>query len=348
MNARAWHLLSIITAVFLLAACQPQQSQVVELPTLASLPTLTPSDTPTFTPTPTDTLTPTPTDTPTITPSVTPSLTVTSSLTPTFTLTPTNTVTPTLTPTDTPTLTPTPNTPQIVSFTSSVTSTAPNTNLTLRWSTVADAARIDQLNQQGAVVQTFSVPPAGEIAVAIPANQGRLVVYRLAALRGGQEATRSIPITITCPIAWFFGNEFAPANSGCPAAVGAVASGKYQPFERGLMIYVTANGLDRIYGLQNEGSRYISYSSGWDDDDDLDYPDPPDNLEKPQEEFRWAYLNTLAPIGTWQDALGWATADINRDSRTIQFEDTGAFYIDSPVGVYRFSGGDSGTWIKIK
>ncbi len=348
MKARAWRLLSIITAVFLFAACQPQQSQVVELPTLASLPTLTPSDTPTITPSPTATLTLTPTDTPTVTPTVTPSLTVTASLTPTFTLTPTNTVTATPTFTDTPTLTVTPNTPQILDFTSSATSAAPNTNVTLRWSTIADSARIDQLNQQGAIVQTFSVPPSGEITVAIPGNYGRLAVYRLAALRGGQEATRSIPITVTCAIAWFFGNEFAPANSGCPVAVGAVASGKYQPFERGLMIYVTANGLDRIYGLQNDGSRYISYRSDWDDDDDLDYPDPPDDLEKPQEDFRWAYLNTLAPVGTWQDALGWATADINRDSRTIQYEETGAFYIDTPNGVYRFSGGDSGNWMKIR
>src|SRR5690606_29717429 len=172
--------------------------------------------------------------------------------------------------------------------------------------------------------------------------------YRLAAIRGGQETARSIPITVSCAVAWFFGNEFAPVNSGCPVALGAVAAGKYQPFERGLMIFVTANGLNRIYGLQNANNRYISYVSGW-DGGSIDYPDAPSGLQRPQEEFRWAFLNTLAPVGTWQDALGWATGDINRDSRTIQFEDSGAFYIDAPGGaVYRFSGGDSGTWMKIK
>lgn len=347
MNTHLWSILSIIAALFLTAACQPEP-QVIELPTLASLPTLTPSDTPTMTPFPTDTPTPTPTDTPTITPTYTPSLTVTPSLTPTSTVTPTNTVTPSPTPTDTPTVTPTPDTPQILDFTASSTSPVPGANVTLRWSSIADAARIDQLNQQGAVVQTFSVPPSGEITVTIPGNLGRLIVYRLAAIRGGQETARSIPITVSCAIAWFFGNEFAPVNSGCPAALGAVAAGKYQPFERGLMIFVTANGLNRIYGLQNANNRYISYVSGW-DGNSMDYPDAPSGLYRPLNEFRWAFLNTLAPVGTWQDALGWATADINRDSRTIQFEDSGAFYIDAPGGaVYRFSGGDSGTWLKIK
>lgn len=351
MNARLWQLFMIlIPLLIIVTACQPQPAEVVELPTLAVLPSFTPSDTPLPA---TDTSTPTPTHTPTDTPTFTPTFTVTASQTPTVTLTHTSTVTPTftLTPTSTATHTPvataTPNVPQILDFTASSTSVAPNTNITLRWSTIADSARIDQLNQQGAVVQTFSVPPTGEIAVAVPGNLGRLVVYRLAALRGGQEITRSIPVTITCSIAWFFGNEFAPIGSGCPAAVGAVASGKFQPFERGVMIYVTANGLNRIYGLINDGSRYTSFTSGW-DGNSMDYDSPPGGLYRPSNEFRWAFLNTNAPGNTWQNALGWATSEINRDARTIQFEDTGAFYIDSPIGVYRFSGGDTGTWVKIK
>lgn len=352
MTARLWHLFMIVS-LFLIAACQPQSQEVGELPTLAVLPSLTPSDTPTATPLSTDTPTPTATDTPTPTQTFTPTATATASWTPrpsvtsTATLTPTNTVTPSPLPTDTPTLTPTPDTPQITEFISSSTSAAPNTNVTLRWSAAADIARIDQLNQQGAVVQTFTVPPVGELVVNVPGNLGRLVVYRLVALRGGQETQRSVPIQITCAIAWFFGNEFVPPNSGCPVAVGAVADGKFQSFERGVMIYVTANGLDRIYGLQNDGSRYISYVSGW-EGTSLDYPSAPDGFRRPSEDFRWAFINTLAPVGTWQDALGWATAQINKDARTIQYEDSGAFYIDSPIGIYRFSGGDAGTWTKIR
>ena len=343
----------VILMLLLAAACAQQQPQVIELPTLAVLPSFTPSNTPTLTSTPTDTLTPTATDTPTntltFTPTLTatPSVTVTASLTATFTLTPTSTSTFTPIPSDTPTLTFTPNAPSILSFLSSATSGTPGASITLQWQTIADSARIDQLNQQGAVMQTFSVVPTGQLVVGIPSGAGQLVVYKLVAIRGGQETSQSIPIQVSCPIPWFFGDQYAPPNSGCPTAVGAVASGKFQQFERGVMIFVTANGLNTIYGLQNDGNRYIAYVNTW-DGGGLTYNDPPSGLFKPREDFRWAFLNTLAPIGTWQDAIGWGVSDINHDARTIQNEQSGAFYIDAPTGVYRFSGGSSGTWSKIR
>jgi hypothetical protein len=55
-------------------------------------------------------------------------------------------------------------------------------------------------------------------------------------------------------------------------------------------------------------------------------------------------------VGAWNNAIGWATANINNDVRTIQFEQNSlAFYIDAPGNiVFRFSGGDSGTWTRIK
>jgi hypothetical protein len=225
----------------------------------------------------------------------------------------------------------------------------PNTTVVLRWVTVADSTRIDVLNQQGAVSQTFAtITPSGELSVAVPGNLGRLVVYRLVAMRGGQEVSQSLPIGIACSIAWFFGD--VPGVTGCPTAVGATAAGAYQPFERGLMIYVSANGINKIYGLQNQESRYVGIANGWDGNGMQYPPDPPSGLFKPAKWFRWTFLNTLAPVGTWENAVGWATAAINESQRTIQFEEgTGAFYIDIPGGgVYRFSGGDSGTWSKIK
>ena len=354
-RVQLWRILVIVT-ILLVTACQ-QQTEVVELPTLAILPTLTPSntplptDTPTNTPTPTDTLTPTPTDTPTTTLTPTPVATATPSLTVTSSITPTNTLTHTPTATDTPTITPTPDTPEILTFTASSAEAAPGGTITLRWTTVADTARIDQLNQQGAVTQTFTIPISGDLAVVMPSSgTGQQVVYRLVALRGGQQAQRSLPIRITCPVAWFFGNEFAPQNAGCPTATAAIGDGKYQPFQRGLMLYVDANGLNRVYGLQNDGNRYISYVSQWDGTGFPEYGEPPDDdLVKPREQFRWAFQNTLAPVGTWESAIGWGTQDVNRDARSIQYEQSGAFYIDTPTGaVYRFSGGDSGTWTKIK
>lgn len=356
MAYRSKLLLIVWVAVVALlgTACQPQESQEIgALPTLAELPTLTPSDTPspTNTPTPTasptDTPTPTPTNTPTATLTFTPSITVTSSITPTFTLTPTPTATSTPTPTNTPPPTATPIAPEIFTFNASATSVAPNTVVTLTWTANADSARIDQLNQQGAVTQTFPVVPNGQLAVTVPANQGRVIVYRLVAIRGGVETSRSIPITLTCAIAWFFGNEFAPPGSACPTALGALGPGAFQQFERGIMIFVNANGLNRIYGLQNDGSRYASLANGW-TGADLTYDPAPSGFFQPQRMFRWAFLNTLAPVGTWQGQIGWGTANIDESQRTIQFEEGGPFYIDTPIGVYRFSGGDLGTWSKIR
>ncbi len=344
----------LAVAVLLAAACQPQDETALgALPTLAELPSLTPSDTPSRTPTPTPTASPTDTPTPTATntgtPTLTftPSITVTSSVTPTFTLTPTPTATSTPTPTDTPTASATPITPEILSFTASATTAAPNTVITLAWTANADSARIDQLNQQGAVTQTFPVVPSGQLAVTVPANQGRVIVYRLVAIRSGQETSRSIPITLTCPIAWFFGNEFAPPGSGCPTALGAIGPGAFQQFERGLMIYVNANALNRIYGLQNADSRYAAFPSGWTGADPPYDPAPP-GLFQPQRMFRWAFLNTLAPVSTWQAQIGWGISAIDEGQRTIQFEEGGPFYIDSPIGVFRFSGGDQGTWTRIR
>ena len=354
MTARAYHAFIIIITI-LFAACTPQ-SQVVELPTVAVLPSLTPSSTSTSTPSPTHTLTPTPTltptttDTPTNTPTFTPTLSATPSVTRTPSITPTHTLTHTPTATDTPVATNTPDAPQITSFSASTTSAAPNASVTLRWVSVSDTARIDQMNQQGAVVNSFSVTPSGELPVAIPAKSGRLVVYRLVALRGGQQAQQSIPITITCANPWFFGNELAPPNSGCPTTVGSIGDGKFQPFQRGFMIYVNANGVNTIYGLQNDGNRYVSFVSGWDGTGFPEYGEPPNSsLIKPREQFRWAFLDTLAPVGTWESAIGWGTSEINRDSRTIQFEESGAFYIDGPNNaVFRFSGGSSGTWSRLR
>lgn len=219
----------------------------------------------------------------------------------------------------------------------------------LSWQTVSDAARIDQLNAQGAVVQTYSVVPTGQLPVSVPGNQGRLVIYRLTALRGSQQITASVPITIQCSVPWFFGNEFAPPDAGCATALGAIGPGAFQAFERGIMLYVNANGLNTVYGLQNDRSLYISYTNGWDGTTAFTcFGAPPSGLLAPQDMFAWAYCTTNAPIGGWSQAIGWATSAINKDQRTIQFEDTGAFYIDSPLGVYRLSGPQTRTWTKIK
>lgn len=351
-------ILTLVLLIFL-AACQPQAAEVSELPTLAVLPSFTPSNTftptftPTLTPTPTNTLTSTPTDTPTNTLTPTNTVTATVTLTPTSTRTLTPTLTNTPVATDTPTLTPTPNAPQIISFTASANNGSPNETILLNWSTISDSARIDQLNQQAAVMQTFPISATGQLSVVLPANSGKQVIYKLVALRGGLEVSQSLPIVINCTVGWFFGDQFAPPAAGCPTAVGAVAGGAYQPMERGVMIWTNANGLNKVYALFNSNNTYTSFVSGWDGAAQTpNYGSPPSGYLSPTRQFRWVYNNTLPTVipGTWVQVMGWATTEINQDNRTIQFEQgTNAIYIDAPGGaVYRLVGGDSGTWAKIK
>ncbi|MEZ4671991.1 MAG: hypothetical protein R3E39_29145 [Anaerolineae bacterium] len=366
MRANLIRLTAIIALLGMIAACQPTQ-EVAELPTLAVLPSLTPSNTPTETPVPSATPTATPTSTATSTLTPTSTVTVTSSLTPTNTITATitNTPTSTVTPTNTLTFTPVPtntpiasntpvatNTPvgpQILSFTSTATNVAANSSITLSWSTLADSARIDQLNSQGTVVNSFAVVTSGSLPISVPSNSGTLIVYRLVALRGGQEANRSLAITIQCSTAWFFGSQYAPQGAGCPTGPQVSGYGAYQQFERGFMVYIAGNSLNTVYGAQNQDARYISYASGWDLTSTYScYGTVPSGLFAPEGVFAWTYCNTNAPIGGWNSALGFATGPANNENRTYQFEDTGAIYIDSPVGVYRFSGVSNLTWIKVK
>lgn len=343
----------------LLAACQPQE-EVAELPTLAVLPTLTPSDTPTMTPsatnTPTATSTPTATATATFTPSNTPTTTTTPTitLTSTFTITPTHTVTNTPVPTNTSTATSTPvftNTPlapTILSFTASATNVTANSSISLVWSTDAESARIDQLNAQGQVSQTFNVIPSGTLPVTVPGNLGTLVVYRLTVFRGATQDTRSVAITVQCATAWFFGNEYAPPNTGCPTGPQSTGQGAFQAFERGFMIYINDSNRNTIYGAQNQDARFITYGNSWDNTTTYScFGTPTNGLQAPQEMFAWAYCNTNAPIGGWSGAIGFATTAIDKGNRTIQFEDSGAVYLDSPLGVFRFNN-STGTWSKIK
>jgi hypothetical protein len=249
-----------------------------------------------------------------------------------------------------PTITPTPDVAVITSFTSSQGNIVAGNILVLNWTTTnADSARIDQLTPQGTLIQTYNIATNGQLPIVLQPTQGRVVIFRLVALRGGREVSQQISVGVTCAISWFFGDNNAPADAGCPQAIGASAPGAFQPFERGLMIYVSANGLNRIFGLQNDGARYIAYINGW-DGVTLNPTPAPTNFFAPQQMFNWVYYNTNAPIGGWSQQLGWAVANIDTGNRTIQYEqNNGRFYIDAPGGaVYRFSGGDSGTWTRIR
>jgi hypothetical protein len=233
---------------------------------------------------------------------------------------------------------------------------APGTTVIFGWQANGDSARLDQLNAGGAVLTSFPVAVTGQYPLVVPGDLGRQLVYRLVVFKNGRETSLNVPLTITCPIAYFFGDALAPSTAPCPAAQPSTGTGAYQPFQRGVMLYVNApvnnTPLNRIYGLVATDLRYGSAVNSWDGSTIRD-DNQPAGLFDPEQMFNWFYYNTLAPIGGWNEALGWATATIDTSSRTIQYEGTiggtSAFYIDAPGGaVFRLSGGDSGSWTRIR
>ncbi|MFW5748746.1 MAG: hypothetical protein ACOCYT_03950 [Chloroflexota bacterium] len=368
--ARSLIVVLALTIVPLLAACGgSEEAEVGQLPTRFVAPTDPPtatatatdpsSPTPlaTFTATNTPSLTPTDTLTTTPTLSPTPSLSPTPRATATFTLTPPPTATNTPIPTATPIASATPNTPQINSFEASAASVAGGTPITLTWQAVGDIARIDQLGEQGTVQQTFSVQVTGQLPVTVP-NTGGQVIYRLTVQRGGQEVSRSIPVQVqvTCAIPWFFGAQLAPPEAGCPLAAQTNITGKLQVFERGIMLNLSINAEDRVYGLNGQNNRYMVYRNNWDGVTTYTVPcgTAPAGLQNPQDVFNWAYHNTLGTVGLWCDAtnsIGWAVAPANLSvSFTVQFEATGTgFYIGIPgFSTVRISGEpQTGTWQRL-
>lgn len=365
-------ILLIFIVLPFLAACGGDDGEAAaQLPTRYVQPSDTPTDTVTPTVTPTPTATDTPTPLPSFTPTDTPSDTPTPTITPTVTDTPTQTsvpatstpsMTPTFTLTATPTntpqpsATPTPSMPEILTFGAPVSTAQGGTQVTLNWQAVGDIARIDQLNTQGQVVQSFSVTPTGQLPVTIPTT-GSQVIYRLTVQRGGEVATRSVPIQIqpSCGISWFFGGQ--PEDGICPISGPTTVNGSLQIFQDGVMINLPLNGQDRVYGFNQRNNRYMVYTNNWDGSTTYTTPcgTAPSGLQDPGNVFNWAYHNTLGTTGLWCDqnnGIGWAIAAPNLNvTFTVQFAQNGqTFYIAIPgYGTLRVSGQpQTGTWARIQ
>lgn len=356
-NYRLILFLSFIVLLFGAACDQLTSEEVAELPTQMVLPTVVPSNTPTPTATATVTSSPTPTQTPTNTPiPPTPTLTITPTATDipptaTFTQTPTLTFTPTLTPTETP------DVPVINFFDSSALSVQGNTSITLTWESNGESARIERLNSLGQIIESFSVTPTGQLPVTVP-NIEDLVIYQLVVLRNGQELSRSVAISVQviCPVGWYFtGSQIKLPGFNCPSELAMTVTGKVQLYEFGLMVNLTINGEDRVYGFNNRTNQYVYYRNGWDGFTVHTGAcgNPPAGLTAPLDVFNWMYYTQNGTSGLWCDpvaGIGWATSVVNTaNSMTYQFEanTNGAFFLRvDGYGILQVSGtiNNFGTW----
>lgn len=357
-------MITVLIAVMLLTACAPQSTD--HLPTLAVIPTDTPSNTPTITRTPTVTLTRTATLTRTLTPTIT--LTPSRTYTPSSTPLPTNTKPPSLTPSNTPTntlipsltytpsLTPLPSAthtprpptltytqtvlPQIIFFSSDLVTGAANSQTNLRWQTNnAASVTLEQLNSQGQVVAAFNVPPTGQQAIVLTNAFGSQVSYRLSVRNGRNTASQVVNITILCGNPYFFN----PAPEGCSLEGAIRTTLTFQSFERGMAFY--APNTRTVYLLSNNGSRVNAYPMDW-DYQPLPILPPPPGLIQPTGEIGYIFAKK-----TWSDGspvvntMGWATTPQQGYEGTIQRGTPTDVYIRRPDGaVYKLALAGTGTW----
>jgi hypothetical protein len=337
------------------AACSPATPEP-ELPTLAVLPTITPSRTPTDTPiptwTPTETRTPTPTITRTPTPTVTltPTLTVTSSITPTSTNTPTPTLTPSDTPTPTSTFTPTSSVPVISDLSVSPNEANVGDTVTLTWDAEGDQTTLQIQNQFGNTVSQVNLPPRGSQQVVIPDSIRTLAVFRLNVTRGGLTESRSVAVDLGCDGLFFFAAGRID-GSICPEGQPSTSTGRYQPFQRGTMLWIPQK--DRVYFLYS-GSQNGLFSRLEQQTLTGTLPVQPSGQFLPEEEFAGVWLQTFSPNGnTWESEIGYGTQNAQQFTFTIQeVEGSTAFFvgIDSLfLYLIQPSPGslDTGTWALI-
>ncbi len=324
-NVRSWiTYYSLLIVALIVAGCDNNGQNVIELPTLVEFPSLTP----THTVLPTNTLTNTPIPTFTATATITPTPTASYTITPrppteTATLTPTATNTATATASDTPDL------PIITTFTSSAFSVVGGSPITLIWETNGEVANINQLNAQGTIVNSFSVTPNGQLPVTVP-NDESIVMYELTIQRNDLSASTQIQIAIqiACANAWFFASSISTADIGCPAGPPITTTGKVQLFERGLMFNVIINGENRVYGLSEPDARYVYHTNQWDGQtvhtSGCGNAPTGGGLLNPADVFNWMYHTQFGPQATWCDpnfGIGWARTQVDSANvMTLQFQ----------------------------
>lgn len=344
-------LLSLLGALTGCGVLAPQPTAVLELPTLAVLPTNTPPPTATRSLPPTFTPTPTLTFTPTNTPTATPTLTFTPSLTPTATVTPTNTITPLPSNTPLPSATPTSETPVIVEFVVGSSTVKPGESVAVSWRTDADVVVLDLQNISAQVVQSYSLPPYGQQAVPVPSNLSGQVIFRLTAARNGLTTQQSVPVGIDCLSGWFF-DPARLISQVCPQRTPADSgTGRYQPFQFGHMVFSNARGLNVVYAMWG-GSTAGSYSAFSLTPANAALPAIPSGLFAPQNEFEGVWISTTAATGAaWQTAMGFATNNAESASISLQNETASTvFYIAAGGRLFRLSptaGTSTGTWQQV-
>lgn len=218
----------------------------------------------------------------------------------------------------------------------------------LRWQIDAETARIDRLNATGTVVETIPITPEqliGSRQFTVPQTNEASLLYRLVAIRGGEEirATVSIRLTPACEFDWFFANP--PQGINCPLDAPTTGTLSFQRFQGGFMFRLRIGAVDAICGLQTARSTYTCT-------DYRAYTEtppvtPPGGLFEPGSDVEYAFYRTNGQGGPWylDTVLGWGIEDIQpASSVSVQYGNNEKLYVQLPIGIYAFDDDLSGTF----
>jgi hypothetical protein len=308
----------LLLFVTVLAACTGAPTPVVELPTLAVLPSATPSSTASRTPRATDT--PTPTETPT--PSFRPIPTETPTTTPTFTFTPSQTITDTVTFTPSPTFTASPE--------------------------------LDSLGQLALLSQRATIlPPEQLYNGATLTAVGYAALTHIAEMNISPTAPApDVPILATLPPAacavpppgGLASDPSVTASLGCPQGSELSLTTAVEAFEHGSMLYLQGSP-GSIYALTLDG-RFRRFDDTWVSgvDPESGGETPPLGLLEPKRGFGKVWRNNLDVRG----ALGWAVTEEQGAGGSLQLFDHGRAIFLSQRGesllLIDDPGGLTGSW----
>jgi hypothetical protein len=155
-----------------------------------------------------------------------------------------------------------------------------------------------------------------------------------------QTATAATPVV--CGYDWFF----QPVPEGCPSGVALQMPMAYQPFENGMMFWLSVNR--QIWVLYGDGET-PAWAIGADEyEEGMPINDPtlvpPPNLLQPVRGFGLLWRNN--PV--IRERLGWATAIEEGYEGNLQAAVNGTFYLEGPQGeVFQLSSGQT-DWRQIR
>lgn len=302
-----------VCLLFLLTACAETAPEDVVVPTLAELPTLTPSSTPTTT----------------VTPSPTPTLTATLTEAPTATVSGTPSSTPSITPSATITDTPSPT------FTASPTE---ETQL-------GSLAELALTASAATLLPPTLRPPAAtpiQLTVAAPAPGVTSVAPTFTPLA---LAPINCPWSTPPALQAVLSSDPALGTAlGCPSGTPVQFAGAAQVFQSGTMYYLDGSPRS-IYVLMVDG-HYRRFDDTWVQGVDADSGGevPPPGMIEPIRGFGKVW-RTNADV---RASLGWAITNEMGDTATVEYFERGrAIYLPvrgETIILAEDPGGQSGVW----